>query len=97
MCTLHRTLARRSGAAAWYHELPPLTKGLLTVYLVTGLGAWARVMPLKYIYHDWGLVFKRVPEVRGGCRAMRRAGGRQAGQQRMLSSMSPHTLVPRSS
>ncbi|PSC71343.1 Derlin-1 [Micractinium conductrix] len=51
------------GAAAWYHELPPLTKGLLTVYLVTGLGAWARVMPLKYIYHDWGLVFKRVPEV----------------------------------
>lgn len=53
-----------SGALDWYHALPPITRALLTAYLATGLAAWAGVLPLKYLYHDWRLEFKRVPEVR---------------------------------
>lgn len=53
-----------SGAMDWYHALPPITRALLTVYLATGLAAWAGVLPLQFLYHDWRLEFKRVPEVR---------------------------------
>lgn len=51
------------GAADWYHALPPITKALLTVYLTSGLAAWAGILPLKHLYSDWHLIFKRVPEV----------------------------------
>ncbi|EFN50559.1 hypothetical protein CHLNCDRAFT_136591 [Chlorella variabilis] len=51
------------GAADWYTALPPITRGLLTCYLVTGLAAFMGVMPLQYVYHSWQLCFKRVPEV----------------------------------
>ncbi|KAL4420836.1 hypothetical protein ABPG75_010492 [Micractinium tetrahymenae] len=47
----------------WYHALPPITRAVLTVYLATGLAAWAGVLPLKYLSHDWRLEFKRVPEL----------------------------------
>lgn len=51
------------GAMDWYHALPPITRALLTVYLATGLAAWAGVLPLQFLYHDWRLEFKRVPEL----------------------------------
>lgn len=59
----------RSGAADWYHALPPITRSLLTCYVVTGLAFYLGVMPLQYFYHDWGRIFKRLPEVGwwGGC------------------------------
>jgi Derlin-2/3 len=50
-------------AADWYWALPPITRGLLTVYLVTGLSAYMGVLPLRQMYHDWSLTFKMVPEV----------------------------------
>lgn len=56
----------RSGAADWYHALPPITRSLLTCYVVTGLSFYLGIMPLQYFYHDWGRIFKRVPEVRAG-------------------------------
>lgn len=59
------TRRRRRGAADWYWELPPMTRGLLTVYLVTGLSAFLGVLPLKWLYHDWHLTFKILPEVWG--------------------------------
>lgn len=48
----------RSGAADWYWALPPMTRGLLTCYLVTGLAAFMGVLPLKHLYMDWRLVFR---------------------------------------
>lgn len=53
------------GAADWYWALPPITRSLLTCYLVTGLAAFVGVLPLQHLYHSWGLVFKLwVPQVR---------------------------------
>lgn len=58
-----------SNAADWYWALPPITRGLLTVYLVTGLAAYIGILPLMKLYHNWSLTFKMVPEVRqGACR-----------------------------
>ena len=34
------------------------------MYLVTGLAAYAGVLPLKQLYHSWSLTFKILPEVR---------------------------------
>ena len=56
------------GAADWYTALPPITRALLTCYLATGLTAYLGVLPLKYLYHDWRLCFKKLPEVRRGGR-----------------------------
>lgn len=50
-------------AADWYWALPPLTRGLLTVYLVTGLSAYMGILPLKQMFHNWSLTFKLLPEV----------------------------------
>ena len=61
-----RCLPPRSNAADWYWALPPITRGLLTVYLVTGLSAYMGVLPLKQMFHNWSLTFKMVPEVRQG-------------------------------
>ena len=54
----------RSNAADWYWALPPITRGLITVYLVTGLAAYMGILPLKQMFHNWSLTFKLFPEVR---------------------------------
>ena len=77
--SLHCGVCR--GAADWYHALPPITKGLLTCYLVTGLSLYAGILPIMHMYHDYKFYFKKFPEVglhvglHGdlGCKA-RRAG-----------------------
>lgn len=60
-----------SGAADWYWALPPITRGLLTCYLVTGLTAYIGLLPLKHLYHDWRLCFKLLPQV-GSCGCCKR-------------------------
>ena len=55
----------RRGAADWYWALPPITRGLLTLYIATGLAAYLGVLPLMQLYHAWGLELKLwVPQVR---------------------------------
>jgi hypothetical protein len=65
-----------SGAADWYTSLPPITRGLLTCFVATGLAFYIGALPLKYMYHSWGLVFKLpVPEVRAPPRQASPAAG----------------------
>lgn len=49
-------LSRCRTIGAWYLGIPPITRALLTTYLITGLGFMIGVVPLKYMYLDWGLV-----------------------------------------
>ena len=35
-----------------------VTRGLLTLYVITGLLLFAQLLPVLQMYHAWGLVFK---------------------------------------
>ena len=55
-----------SSPADFFRDLAPVTRLLLVTYLITGLGAALKVVPLAHMYHTWGLEFtlKTFPQVR---------------------------------
>ena len=63
------------GPLDFFWELPPVTRLLMTTYLITGFGVLFGLVPLKYFYHDWGLIWRWPPQVPAepvaGCTALR--------------------------
>ncbi|KAL6769681.1 DER1 [Auxenochlorella protothecoides x Auxenochlorella symbiontica] len=51
------------GPAAFYWGLPPMTRLLLTCFLVTGLGALVGVLPYTHMYLDWHYLLRVPPQV----------------------------------
>lgn len=37
----------------WYYSLPPITRTLLATFLITGLGLFLGVLPVRHLIHVW--------------------------------------------
>eukprot|EP00887_Chlorella_sp_A99_P000263 scaffold13.g263.t1 len=53
----------RRGPLDFYWDLPPITRLLLTTYLVTGFGTFVGIFPLQYVYHEWRLIWRFPPQL----------------------------------
>ena len=64
--TQHACVPCCSSPSDFFRDLAPVTRLLLVTYLITGLGAALKVVPLTHMYHMWGLEFtlKTFPQVR---------------------------------
>lgn len=57
----HPTSRFGRGPLDFYWALPPITRTLLTAFLITGIGSLISMDPLRQMYLQWGLVLGRFP------------------------------------